>query len=337
MLAHDRRERDKDTASGILTTRASNGKSALVSIDGSPSRDGVCPAGVSLSSARSVSGSRLRTTRQEPAQAQENGSARRPFACSPDPLILPVISVQYERGVYLPNENIWLDPWDAKPFAFVSHAHSDHIAPHDEIIVSERTARLMQARLPGERHEHVLPFGVSRPWFAASTITLLPAGHIFGSAQFFLESGRRLAALHRRFQIASRPFRRSDGMEAGRHSDHGNDLRPAAISPAADRIGRATDRRLLPRGAGGRGDARAARLLVRQSAGDSLLARGGRSPADAARLGLSDDAHLRAVRPGFLRIRALQPEGGRRQGADLSAERESLAHAGKNSRTNASR
>ena len=60
-----------------------------------------------------------------------------------------MIAVQYERGVYLPNENIWLDPWDAKPFAFVSHAHSDHIAPHDEIIVSERTARLMQARLPG--------------------------------------------------------------------------------------------------------------------------------------------------------------------------------------------
>ena len=75
------------------------------------------------------------------------------------PLISPVIRVRYERGVYLPNEEIWLDPWEAKPFAFVSHAHSDHIAPHDEIIVSERTARLMQARLPGKRNEHVLAFG----------------------------------------------------------------------------------------------------------------------------------------------------------------------------------
>ena len=62
-----------------------------------------------------------------------------------------MIDVRYERGVFLPEQNLWLDPWDAKPFAFVSHAHSDHIAPHDEIIVSERTARLMQARLPGER------------------------------------------------------------------------------------------------------------------------------------------------------------------------------------------
>jgi DNA ligase-1 len=99
-----------------------------------------------------------------------------------------VIEVRYERGVYLPNEQIWLDPWDAKPFAFVSHAHSDHIAPHDEIIVSERTARLMQARMPGERHEHVLNFG-EKTTVRGLDVTLIPAGHIFGSAQFYLENG----------------------------------------------------------------------------------------------------------------------------------------------------
>jgi len=98
-----------------------------------------------------------------------------------------VIEVRYERGVYLPNEDIWLDPWDAKPFAFVSHAHSDHIAPHDEIIVSERTARLMQARMPGERREHILNFGEKKT-IRGLDVTLVPAGHIFGSAQFFLET-----------------------------------------------------------------------------------------------------------------------------------------------------
>jgi DNA ligase-1 len=98
-----------------------------------------------------------------------------------------MIEVRYERGVYLPNEEIWLDPWDAKPFAFVSHAHSDHIAPHDEVIVSERTARLMQARMPGERREHVLNFGEKKT-IRGLDITLIPAGHIFGSAQFFLET-----------------------------------------------------------------------------------------------------------------------------------------------------
>jgi DNA ligase 1 len=96
-----------------------------------------------------------------------------------------MIEVRYECGVYLPRQDLWLDPWDAKRFAFVSHAHSDHIAPHEEIIVSERTARLMQSRLPGTRTEHILPFR-ERLTIHGLDLMLLPAGHIFGSAQCFL-------------------------------------------------------------------------------------------------------------------------------------------------------
>jgi ATP-dependent DNA ligase I len=98
-----------------------------------------------------------------------------------------VIDVRYERGVFLPQQNLWLDPWEAKDFAFVSHAHSDHIAPHRQIIVSERTARLMQARLPGKRIEILLPFGQETN-VRGMQVTLFPAGHIFGSAQFFLRT-----------------------------------------------------------------------------------------------------------------------------------------------------
>ena len=98
-----------------------------------------------------------------------------------------MIEVRYERGVFLPRHQLWLDPWDAKSFAFVSHAHSDHIAPHDEVIVSESTARLLQARLPGKRIEHVLPFR-EKHTVHTNNLTLLPAGHIFGSAQLFLET-----------------------------------------------------------------------------------------------------------------------------------------------------
>jgi ATP-dependent DNA ligase I len=99
-----------------------------------------------------------------------------------------VIDVRFERGVYLPQQDLWLDPWDAKRFAFVSHAHIDHIAPHDEVIVSELTARLMQSRLPGGRREHLLPFGERRT-VRGFDLMLLPAGHIFGSAQCFLFAG----------------------------------------------------------------------------------------------------------------------------------------------------
>jgi DNA ligase-1 len=120
----------------------------------------------------------LRASPNRRARLGSRSSARKFFA---------VIDVRYERGVYLPAQDLWLDPWDAKRFAFVSHAHSDHIAPHDEIIVSERTARLMQARLPGTRKEHVLPFGEKRNVHDVD-VTLLPAGHIFGSAQLFLSA-----------------------------------------------------------------------------------------------------------------------------------------------------
>src|SRR5436190_4021951 len=109
------------------------------------------------------------------------------FAAAVSQIQFLVIDVRYDRGVFLPRQNRWLDPRDRKPLAFVSHAHSDHIAPHDEIIVSERTARLMQARLPGKRHEHVVPFG-ERTTIRGLDLRLLPAGHIFGSAQLFLEA-----------------------------------------------------------------------------------------------------------------------------------------------------
>jgi DNA ligase-1 len=98
-----------------------------------------------------------------------------------------MISVRYHRGLELPDHGLWLDPADPRPFAFVSHAHSDHIARHAEYIASAGTARLMEARLGGEREGHILNFG-EPVRFRDFQIALLPAGHIFGSAQALVES-----------------------------------------------------------------------------------------------------------------------------------------------------
>jgi len=46
----------------------------------------------------------------------------------------------------------------------------------------------MRARLGGKRLEHVMEFGVTRE-VRGMRVTLLPAGHILGSAQFYLEDG----------------------------------------------------------------------------------------------------------------------------------------------------
>jgi DNA ligase-1 len=102
-----------------------------------------------------------------------------------------IFQTQYASGsLRLPALGLWLDPHDPQAdLVFVSHAHSDHIAEHREVILSEPTSRLMQSRLPGQRREHVLPFHQPRRFQIAEQpfdITLLPAGHIFGSAMSFI-------------------------------------------------------------------------------------------------------------------------------------------------------
>jgi DNA ligase-1 len=130
-------------------------------------------------------------------------------------VIFCVIEVRYERGVYLPQQDFWLDPWEAKRFAFVSHAHSDHIAPHQEVIVSERTARLMRARLPGSRIEHPIPFG-ERRCIRGVDLMLLPAGHIFGSAQCLVFAGEETLLYTGDFKL--RPGKSAEQAE-WRHAD----------------------------------------------------------------------------------------------------------------------
>ena len=126
-----------------------------------------------------------------------------------------MIEVRYERGVYLPQQDFWLDPWDPKRFAFVSHAHSDHIAPHQEVIVSERTARLMRARLPGSRIEHALPFGERRS-IRGIDLMLIPAGHIFGSAQCLVFAGEHTVLYTGDFKLRAG---RSAEQAEWRHAD----------------------------------------------------------------------------------------------------------------------
>ncbi|MEO6005517.1 MAG: ATP-dependent DNA ligase [Opitutus sp.] len=95
--------------------------------------------------------------------------------------------IKFNNGVYLPQIDWWLDAHLPVHRSFVSHAHSDHTALHREILCSAGTARLMHARLPGERIEHILPFGQTESLTENCAVTLHAAGHIFGSAQSLLD------------------------------------------------------------------------------------------------------------------------------------------------------
>ncbi len=103
-----------------------------------------------------------------------------------------MLEFQYrESGIYFPQLRLWLDPhWPKEELVFVSHAHSDHTADHREVILSEPTARLMTARMGGKRIEHALRFNEPHVFQRGGNefrITLVPAGHIFGSAMSLIE------------------------------------------------------------------------------------------------------------------------------------------------------
>ena len=247
-----------------------------------------------------------------------------------------VINVRYERGVFLPEQNLWLDPGMRSRSPLFRTRTAITSPPHDEIIVSERTARLMQARLPGERNEHILPFG-----------------EIDDRARISISCSCRPATFSARLNFSCETRRGSLLYTGDFKLRHGKSAEPAEWRQADTLIMETTYglpryrfppteqvmqqivafcRETLEEGA--------VPVLLGYSLGKAqeilCALAGAESHADAARLGLSNDADLRAIRPVVLRIRTLQREGGRRQSSDLSAEREPFAHAGKNSAANAS-
>ena len=92
-----------------------------------------------------------------------------------------------ERGLFLPQVNFWMDPQRPQKRALVSHAHFDHLAPHDEILASPPTARLLKARTPKGTKIREIPFGRPFSLGNGAVLQLTPAGHILGSAMAWVE------------------------------------------------------------------------------------------------------------------------------------------------------
>jgi len=104
--------------------------------------------------------------------------------------------VQFQSGVWLPQIGWWLDAPSRTKRSFISHAHSDHIARHEEILCSPATARFLRVRLPGRRTVTEVPFDRPHALEFGVTATLHPAGHILGSSQILLESAEHGSLLY---------------------------------------------------------------------------------------------------------------------------------------------
>jgi DNA ligase 1 len=100
----------------------------------------------------------------------------------PEIMLRVLIEVRYQRGIHLPELDLWLDPPAAKARALVSHAHADHFARHEETLCSTVTAGLLRRRF-GVAEEKLRPVDFHEVAEERGfRLRLLPAGHIAGSA-----------------------------------------------------------------------------------------------------------------------------------------------------------
>jgi Cft2 family RNA processing exonuclease len=98
-------------------------------------------------------------------------------------------------GIHFPELGLWLDSSEnaqSGEVVFVSHAHSDHISKHSELILSPPTSRLLKLRYLRPRKEHIMEFFQPRNFSHNGIdyrLTLLPAGHVLGSSMLYIEAG----------------------------------------------------------------------------------------------------------------------------------------------------
>ena len=103
------------------------------------------------------------------------------------------MEVVFDRGVYVPQLDLWLDSRRKRESSVISHAHSDHTGRHRRPIVTPNTLLLLRDYLKNA-DPIVLPYGETLDT-PTHTITLYPAGHCLGSAQTLVVSkatGERL-------------------------------------------------------------------------------------------------------------------------------------------------
>src|SRR5512140_2692887 len=93
----------------------------------------------------------------------------------------------WDNGLKLTKADLAIDVRRRQPRAFISHAHSDHIARHEYALCTPETAALYQHRL-GPRPTLPLPYRTPIEW-GGLRLTTFPAGHCLGSAMLLAEDG----------------------------------------------------------------------------------------------------------------------------------------------------
>jgi putative mRNA 3-end processing factor len=90
-------------------------------------------------------------------------------------------------GLYCPAADLYIDPWSPVDRAVITHAHGDHARwGSRHYLAASEGERVLRTRLGTEASIELVDYGT--PVHVNDvTVTLIPAGHILGSAQVRLE------------------------------------------------------------------------------------------------------------------------------------------------------
>jgi len=93
------------------------------------------------------------------------------------------------KGLYCRPGGFHIDPYGGAKRAVITHGHSDHARPgHEHVLATAETLAVMKTRLGtvGTRGTQIATYG--EPLQVGDvTVTLMPAGHVLGSAQVLIE------------------------------------------------------------------------------------------------------------------------------------------------------
>src|SRR4029078_9527046 len=111
-----------------------------------------------------------------------------------------------QSGLYCKPGGFYVDPHGPVGRAIITHGHSDHARPgNDKVLATKETLAVMRARL-GEagRSSQEAAYGETLT-LGDTRVTLMPAGHVLGSAQVVIEYEGRRAVISGDYKRAPDP------------------------------------------------------------------------------------------------------------------------------------
>jgi len=98
-----------------------------------------------------------------------------------------LLTFDEKPNLVLAGINLGLDSRKPREISFISHAHTDHLGDHKQIIISKPTYDFYQIRMKGAKAAPII-LDYYKPWHLNNyRLSIFPAGHILGSAQIVIE------------------------------------------------------------------------------------------------------------------------------------------------------